>query len=305
MWRMAEQPDIAATVAARSASCVKEKELSPEQSEIPTAALGRGRGSARDGVAARRGHVKGESPARADDSGRSQVVSIGEVQVRTYIIGALLAGLLSISQADSVKTKDGHSYQGTVQYSDADTIKVKLVDSDEVKVFDVGDVAEVKVDSSAAQPAPPEKSPPPYQQTAKYWERQGYADGSRKTGLKATLAGAGGCIGVPIGGYVGYAVGSAADPYGATSTGAGCLVGAAAGGVGGCLGGSALGSLGQREAVGPTLDSVGQDAYRRGFQRGVRHSNTVAIGVGAGAAVLSAAGFLCLLLAYMSLMIDS
>ena len=110
MRRMTEQPEIAATVAVRSASCAKEKEPSSEQSRIPTAALGGGSGSARDGVAARRGHGEGESPARADDSGRSQVVSIGEVQVRRYIIGVLLAGLLSLSQADSVKTKDGHSY---------------------------------------------------------------------------------------------------------------------------------------------------------------------------------------------------
>lgn len=98
------------------------------------------------------------------------------------MIGVLLAGLLSFSSADSLKTKDGHSYQGTVQYSDADTTKLKLADSGEVKVFYVGDVAEVLVDSSAARPAPPEKSPPPIQQTAKYWERQGYADGSKKRG---------------------------------------------------------------------------------------------------------------------------
>ena len=40
-----------------------------------------------------------------------------------------------------------------MQYSDADTIKLKLADSGEVKVFYVRDVEEVLVDSSAAQPA--------------------------------------------------------------------------------------------------------------------------------------------------------
>jgi hypothetical protein len=247
---MSEQPEVAATVAVPSASCI-----------------------------------------------------IGEVQVRRHIIGVLLAGLLSLSQADSVKTKDGHSYQGTVQYSDADTIKFKLADPGEVMVFDVRDVAEVLVDSSTARPAPPVKPPSPDQQTAKYWERQGYADGSRKTGLKATLAGAGGCIGVPVGTYIGAAVGSA-DAYGVAPV-ACCIVGAAAGGAGGCLVGSTMGSYGQREAVGPTSDSVSRNAYLRGYQRGARFSNTVSLGVGAGAAVLSAAGLLCLLLAYMSSMIDS
>ena len=43
-----------------------------------------------------------------------QIASIGEVHVKTYVIGVLLAGLLSIVQADMVKTKDGQSYQGTV-----------------------------------------------------------------------------------------------------------------------------------------------------------------------------------------------
>ena len=214
--------------------------------------------------------------------------------MRGYIIGVLLAGLLSLSQADSVKTKDGHGYQGTVQYSDADTIKFKLADSGEVKVFHVGDVAEVLADSSAARPAPPENPPLPYQQTAKYWERQGYADGSRKTGLKATLAGVGGCIGVPAGGSVGAVAGAAAaggEQASFTRTmklfAAGCLVGAATGGAVGCLGGSGLGSLGHREPASPTSDSVSRDAYLRGFQRGVRHSNTVSLWVGAGGAVLS------------------
>jgi hypothetical protein len=212
------------------------------------------------------------------------------VQVRRYIIGVLLAGLLSFSQADSVKTKDGHSYQGTVQYSDADIIKFKLADSGEVKVFNVSDVEEVLVDSSAAQPAPSENPPSPYRQTAEYWDRQGYADGSRTTGMKTALAGAGGCIGVPVGGYLGCVAGGAAS--------AGYLYGgAAAGGAVGCLGGSGLGSLGQ-QSVSPTSDSVSRDAYLRGYQRGVRFSNTVSLGVGAGATVLSAVGFV-FLLAYM------
>jgi len=294
---MTERPESAAAVAVRSASCAKEKEPASEQSKIPTAALGRGSGSARDGVAARRGRGEGESPARADDSGRSQVLSIGEVQVRRYIIGVLLAGLLSFSQADSVKTKDGHSYQGTVQYSDADSIKLKLADSGEVKVFYVRDVEEVLVDSSPTRPVPPENPPSSNRQSAEYWEKQGYADGSRTTGLKAALAGAGGCIGVPVGGYVGSMVGSATDHYG--SAGVPCLLlGAAAGGAVGCLGGSGLGSIGQREAVSPTSDSVSRAAYLRGFQRGVRYSNNVAMGVGAGAAVLSVAGIVFLMFAW-------
>ena len=215
-----------------------------------------------------------------------QAVSIGEVHVKTFVIGVLLAGLLSIVHADKVKTKDGQSYQGTVQYSDADTIKFKLADSGEVKIFYVGDVEEVLVDSLAARPAPLENPPSPHQQTAESWERQGYADGSRRTGLKAALAGAGGCIGVPVGGMVG----SAADPYG-SSVATCMLLGAAAGGAAGCLGGSALGTIGQSEIVSPTLDSECQDAYRRGFQRGVRYSNNVAGGVGVA---LSAAGIACL-----------
>jgi len=217
--------------------------------------------------------------------------------VRKYIIGVLLAGLLSLSQADSVKTKDGHSYQGTVQYSDADTIKLKLADSGEVKVFSVSDVEEVLVDSSAAQPAPPKNPPSPYRPTAEYWDQQGYADGSRTMGLKSAIAGAGGCIGVPIGGYVGAAFGSAADPYGSSAATC-CLIGAAAGGAVGCLGGTGLGSFGQGQAVSPTSDSVSRDAYLRGYQRGVRFSNAVSLGVGAAATVLSAAGIVCLL-AYM------
>jgi hypothetical protein len=291
MQRMTGRPESAAAVAVRSAACAKEKEPASEQSGIPTAALGRGSESARDGVAARRGHAGGEAPARADDSGRSQVVAIGEVQVRRYIIGVLVAGLLSFSQADSVKTKDGHSYQGTVQYSDADTIKLKLADSGEVKVFSVKDVAEVLVDSSAARPAPPENPPSPYRPTAEYWDQQGYADGSRTTGPKSALAGVGGCIGVPVGRYLGVAVAPAT---------AGCLIGAAAGGAVGCLGGSGLGSLGQGEAISPPSDSVSRDAYLRGYQRGVRFSNNVSLGVGAGATVLSAAGIVCLLLLMFS-----
>jgi hypothetical protein len=225
-----------------------------------------------------------------------QAVSIGEVHVKTYVIGVLLAGLLSIVHADKVKTKDGHSYQGTVQYSDADTIKFKLADSGEVKIFYVGDVEEVLVDSLAARPAPLENPPSPHQQTMEYWERQGYAEGSRTAGLKAALAGAGACIGVPVGGYAG-AVAASADPS-ARSGAAFCIIGAAAGGAAGCLGGSAIGTIGPSEVVSQTLDSARQGAYRRGFQRGVRYSNNIANGVGAGATVLWVAGIVFLMFAW-------
>jgi hypothetical protein len=214
------------------------------------------------------------------------------VQVRRYIIGVLLAGLLSLSQADSAKTKNGNSYQGTVQFSDGDTIKFKLADSDEVRVFYVRDVEEVKVDSSPTRPGPLENPSSPNRQSAEYWELKGYAEGSSTTGMKSALAGAGGCIGAPVGGYVGGMVGSAADPYG-SSVGTCLLLGAAAGGAVGCLGGSGLGSIGQREAASPTSDSVSRAAYLRGFQRGVRYSSNIAMGVGTA---LSAAGIVCLLL---------
>jgi hypothetical protein len=230
-----------------------------------------------------------------------QAVSIGEVHVKTYVIGVLLAGLLSIVHADKVKTKDGQSYQGTVQYSDADIVKFRTADSGEVKVFYVKDVEEVIVDSCPSRPVPPEETPSPYRQSPENWEQQGYKDGSRTTGMKSVLAGAGGCIGVPVGGYVGVMAGSASDPYGSSAVGC-CLLGAAAGGALGSLGGSALGAIGQSEVVNPTLDSVCKDAYRRGFQRGVRHSNNVAMGVGVGAGVLSVAGCVCLLLCMASSM---
>jgi len=224
-----------------------------------------------------------------------RIASIREVDVKTYVIGVLLAGLLSIVQADMVKTKDGQSYQGTVQYRDADIVKFRTADSGEVKVFYVKDVEEVIVDSCPNRPVPVEKTPSPYRQSPEYWEQQGYADGSRPTGVKSGLAGAGGCIGAPVGGYLGAMAGSASDPYGSSAVGC-CFLGAAAGGTLGSLGGSALGSIGQSDIVSPTLDSVCQDAYRRGFQRGVRHSNNVAAGVGAGASVLSVAGIVCFLL---------
>lgn len=226
-----------------------------------------------------------------------RIVSSREVHVKTYFIGVLLAGLLSIVQADMVKMKDGQSYRGTVQYSDADIIKFRTADSGGVKVFYVKDVEEVIVDSSPSSPAQAEKAPAPYPQSPEYWEQQGYADGSRPAGMKSVLAGAGGCIGAPVGGYIGAMAGSASDPYGNSAVGC-CILGAAAGGALGTVGGSALGTIGQSEIVNPTLDSVCQDAYRRGFQRGVRYSNNVANGVGAGAAVLSVA---CLLLYALAL----
>lgn len=106
---------------------------------------------------------------------------------------------------------------------------------------------------------------------------------------------------MPAGGFVGSEAGLAAAggeqvPF-SRSLGlfeAGCLVGAAAGGAVGCLGGNGLGSLGHREAVGPTSDSVSRDAYLRGYQRGVRFSNTISLWVGAGGVVLSV-GIFCLL----------
>ena len=199
---------------------------------------------------------------------------------------------MSLSQADLVKTKDGQSYQGTVEYCDADTIKFKLADSGGVRVFPVKDVEEVQVDSQAVPPAPPKNPQPPHYLTAEYWNQQGYADGSRTVGLRSAAAGLGGCIGAPVGGYAGAAVGAASDPYGSQAV-ACCLLGAVAGGVVGSVGGSTLGSLGQQEAINPALDSVCQSAYRRGYQRGARNADNVALWYGAGGAVLSV-GVLCL-----------
>jgi hypothetical protein len=162
--------------------------------------------------------------------------------MRSCIMAALLGGFLSLCQADSVKTKDGRSYQGTVEHNDADIIKLRLAGSGEVQVFNAGDVEEVVFDSPAVEPAQPENPPPQRQFPPEYWEQLGYADGSRNTGLKSGLAAVGGCIGAPVGGYVGLMAGGAADPYG-SSTAACCWLGAAAGGAAGCLGGSGLGSL--------------------------------------------------------------
>jgi hypothetical protein len=209
--------------------------------------------------------------------------------MRSCIMAALLGGFLSLCQADSVKTKDGRSYQGTVEHNDADIIKLRLAGSGEVQVFNAGDVEEVVFDSPAVEPAQPENPPPQCQFPPEYWEQLGYADGSRNTGLKSGLAAVGGCIGAPVGGYVGLMAGGAADPYG-SSTAACCWLGAAAGGAAGCLGGSGLGSLGQQEPASPASDSASRDAYLRGYQRGARYSNNVAMGAGAGAAVLSTAG---------------
>jgi hypothetical protein len=179
--------------------------------------------------------------------------------VKRYIGGVLLTCLLSVSQADLIKTEDGH--QVTARHSGADA-------------------EEVHIDSLAARTVPPENPPPPGQHSAEYWERQGYADGSRGTGMKTALAAAGGCIGVPAGAFVGLL---------ANGTAQACLFGMAAGGGAGCLGGREVGSLCQREAIGPTSDSAFSDAYRRGYQRGVRYSDGVPVAAGAGAVLVSVA----------------
>ena len=210
-----------------------------------------------------------------------------------HIIGVLLAGLLSFSRADSVKMKDGSTYQGTVQYRDADIVKFKLAGSGEVMVFFTRDVAEVLVDSQAVQPILPEEHRSPDLLSPEYWEKVGYADGSRIAGPKAALAGAGGCIGVPVGGYLGAATGAGTP---------GCFVGMAAGGVAGCLGGKGIAAIGEGEVVSPTSDPASREAYLRGYQKGVAYSNTVATGIGAGTAVLSAVGCVCFLIYVISQM---
>jgi hypothetical protein len=218
-----------------------------------------------------------------------------EVHVRTYIVGVLLAGLLSLVQADTVKMKDGHSYQGKVQCRDADIIKFKPADSGEVKVFYVKDVEEVLVDSSPTRPVPLENPSSSSRQSAEYWEKQGYTDGSRTTGMKSALAAAGGCIGVPVGGFLGLL---------ANGTSQACLLGVAVGGGAGCLGGRELGSLGQREAVSPTPDSAFRDAYRRGYQRAALCSDGVPVAAGAGGVLVSVAVLIGLwILAFRSAMI--
>ncbi len=204
--------------------------------------------------------------------------------MRGYITAVLLGGLLSLSRADIVKTKDGQSYHGTVQYRDADSIKLQPADSGEVEVFLTDEVEEVQVDSPACQPARPANPVPPRRLHPEFWEQQGYADAIRAGGIKSALAGTGGCIGAPVGAYLGSEVPS----------GAGCLIGAAAGGAAGCLAGNALGSTAQAKVTSPVLDSVCREAYLRGYQRGVRHSDVVALATGAGAAVAST--IVCVLL---------
>jgi hypothetical protein len=214
--------------------------------------------------------------------------------VSKHIIGVLLAGLLSFALADSVKMKDGSSYEGKVQYRDADIVKLKLAGPDEVMVFFTRDVAEVLVDSLSAQPVLPDRPRSPDLLSPEYWERVGYADGSKAAGPKAALAGVGACIGVPLGGYLGAATGAGTQ---------GCVIGMAAGGLAGCLGGKGLAATAPGEAVSPTSDPVSREAYMRGFRKGVDNSNTIATGVGAGAAILSAVGCVSFLLYMLSLMI--
>ncbi|GEM_PF-2544949 len=219
--------------------------------------------------------------------------------MKSCITAVLLGGLLSLSRADLVKTKDGQSYPGTVQYSDVDSIKLQPADSSEVKVFRTDEVEEVQVDSVVSQETPPEDSEPSSRFSPEYWDQQGYAAGKSLAPMKSALAGTGGCVGVPAGGYAGALVSSASSPY-ASSPVACCLLGAAAGGAVGCLGGGALGTLGQRDVVSPILDSVSREAYVRGYQRGVRHSNNVALGVGTGVTVLATAGFVGLTFAFVA-----
>ena len=182
-----------------------------------------------------------------------------------YIGGVLLTCLVSVSQADSVKIENGH--QVTTRNSGAD-------------------IEEVRIDSLATRTIPPENPPPPGRQSAEYWERLGYADGSRNTGLKTALAAAGGCIGVPVGGLLGLL---------ANGTPQACLLGVAVGGGAGCLGGRELGSLGQREAVSPTPDSAFRDAYRRGYQRAALFSDGLSAAAGAGGVLVSVAALYGLL----------
>ncbi len=179
--------------------------------------------------------------------------------MRKYLGCILLTCLVSVSQADSVKTEDGH--QATTRNNGAD-------------------IEEVRTDPLANRTIPPENPSPPGLQSAEYWERQGYADGSRNTGSRTALAAAGGCIGVPVGGFLGLL---------ANGTSEACLLGAAVGGGSGCLGGRELGSLGQREAVSPTPDSAFRDAYLRGHQRATLLSDGLSAAAGTGGVLVSAA----------------
>ena len=108
------------------------------------------------------------------------------------------------------------------------------------------------------------------------WERRGEADGQSSTGMKSLLAGGGGCC---------------------LGTISGCLLGipvAFVGSAAGCISGHAVATIIQQPPNAPIGDRIGREAYLRGFDRGLRRSNTTAALVGTGTSILALIGIVLL-----------